>query len=300
VGLRIGRIYGPTAACKRSFAVKNGATGRKKSARPALESLETRALLSGLTSTLTTSQSVYLPGQPIQFVLTMTNNSSQAVQFGDGPSIDGFDISEGGTLVYQSNGGVNPLFIRLDTLQPGQSFTLSGTWNGVSNQQSSPPVTAGTFTVTNQLDPNGPSATFQIETPPSNAPPPITWVSPPAAPSPLSATVTANRTALRIGHSASFTLTLTNSGSQPIEIPGPSIAPSFTLEQRSNMIWRSIGTSLHSQAVEALAPGESIEFHGRWLGKPNQSGAHAIKPGLYQLIASLGEFSATATVRLTH
>jgi hypothetical protein len=279
--------------------VKNGAIRRKKSAGPALESLETRALLSGVTSTLTTSQSVYQPGQPIQFVYTMTNNSSQPVQIGDGPSIDGFDINEGGALVYQSNYGVNPLFIRLDTLQPGQSFTLSGTWNGVPNEENSPPFTAGTFTVTNQLDPNSASATFQIGTPLSDAPPPTVPISA-VAPSPVSATVSANRRALQIGHPASFTFTITNSGSEPIDVPRSSLAANFTLVQGTDMIWRSTGRSVRSQAVQALAPGQSIKIYGRWLGKPNKAGLGSIKPGFYQVTASAGEYFATATVRLTH
>jgi hypothetical protein len=277
------------------LAVKNGVIQRKKLARPHVDALETRALLSGLTSTLTTSQSVYQPGQPIQFVLTMTNNTSQAVQFGDGPSIDGFDITEGGTLVYRSNAGVNPLFIRLDTLQPGQAFTLRGTWNDVSNQEDSPSVAAGTFTVTNQLDPDGPSASFQIVTPVSVTPPPTAPVFPPAS---VSAVVSANAHTLRIGHQTSFTLTLTNTGSQSIAIPHSTMAASFSLQQGSTMIWRSTGTPLRSQAVQALAAGQSVTLHGRWLGKANQSGVRAIKPGLYQLIASAGDFSVTVTIRL--
>ena len=153
--------------------MENGARDRKKSARPRLESLETRwAPFRVLTSTLTTSQPVYQPGQSIQFVFTMTNNTSKPIQLDDGPSIDGFDVTEGGAIVYQSNAGVNPLFIRLDTLGPGQSFTLAGTWDNASNQANSPATTPGTFTVTNQLDPNGPSATFQIASPQSFISPP--------------------------------------------------------------------------------------------------------------------------------
>jgi hypothetical protein len=104
---------------------------------------------------------------------------------------------------------------------------------------------------------------------------------------------------LRIGQQARLTLTLTNSGSEPIEIPRSRKTASFTLVQGSSAIWRSIATTARSQAIEDLAPGQSIEFHGRWSGRSNQSSAHAIKPGVYHLVSSAGDFSATTTVRLT-
>ena len=130
--------------------------------RPRVEGLEQRALLSDLTISLTTDKPVYQPGQPIQFTFTETNNSNHPVNTGDGPSVDGFLVSENGPLVWQSNAGINPLFVRLITLQPGQSFTLKSTWNGVPNQDS-PILAGGTFSVTNQLAPGGASASFQIE-----------------------------------------------------------------------------------------------------------------------------------------
>jgi Intracellular proteinase inhibitor len=283
--------------------VKNRGKAGKPIMRPQIEALEGRALLSSLSDNLTTSQPVYQPGQPIQFVFTMTNTGSQPVQTAYGPSDDGFDITQDGTLVYQSNAGINPMFIRLDTLQPGQSVTLEGSWNGISNQGARSAVAAGTFTVTNQLDPNGASATFQIGDPsPLKPVTPVAPVPPdtPVAPvAPMSATIAASRRAIQIGHPASFTLTLTNSGSQPIDFAHLSGSESFTLSQGTNVIWRSTGTALRTQVVQALAPGQSIEIHGRWSGRPNRREIAAIKPGLYQLAAMAEGYTASATIRLT-
>ena len=50
-----------------------------------LERLEERALLSGLAYSLTTNESNYQPGQPIQISLTVTNTSSQPIETSRGP-----------------------------------------------------------------------------------------------------------------------------------------------------------------------------------------------------------------------
>ena len=101
-----------------------GAAAPRRKRRPRVELLEARALLSSLSTSLTTNQSVYQPGQPIQMTFTETNTINQPVTIGEGPSIDGFDVTQNGKPVWESNAGVNPLFILVKTLQPGQSLTL--------------------------------------------------------------------------------------------------------------------------------------------------------------------------------
>ena len=76
-----------------------------------LEPLEGRSLLSGLAYSLTTDQSAYQPGQPIVMTFQVTNVSTHAITVDDGPSIDGFIVSQDGAEVWRSNSGVNPLFI---------------------------------------------------------------------------------------------------------------------------------------------------------------------------------------------
>src|SRR5277367_5812819 len=67
-----------------------------------VERLEVRELLSSLAYSLTTDKSVYAVGQPVQLTFTETNTSNAPVTVTDGPSIDGFNVSEGGTTVWQS------------------------------------------------------------------------------------------------------------------------------------------------------------------------------------------------------
>ena len=53
----------------------------------------------------------------------------------------------------------------LTTLQPGQSFTETATWDGVPNEGPSGVLTCGSFTVTNANLTSTLSASFQIDTP---------------------------------------------------------------------------------------------------------------------------------------
>jgi hypothetical protein len=115
---------------------------------------------SGIAASLTTDKLVYPRGQPIRMTFTATNVTDQPLQLDVGPSIDGFEVLQNGRLVWNSNGGINPLFIMVKTLQPGQSLTLKATWDGTRNDGSA--ATGGTFTVINQLDPQGAVATVRV------------------------------------------------------------------------------------------------------------------------------------------
>jgi Intracellular proteinase inhibitor len=141
---------------------------RTRTARLRIEALEERALLSAVSESLTTSQAVYQRGQQVQLAFTITNITSHVIYLDYGPSFDGFNVTRAGKLVYQSNSGANPTLMVADPLQPGQSITLYGTWNGVSNQGTKSTPLRGKFTVTNQLDASGPSATFEIQSSPAD------------------------------------------------------------------------------------------------------------------------------------
>ena len=300
----------------------------KRMVRPRFETLEDKALLSSLAATLTTNMAVYQPGQAINITFTETNTGTSPVQVTFGPVNDGFNVTQNGNAVWQSNAGANPMYLRLDTLQPGQSIVLNETWNGVPNQTNSTTEAAGTFTVTNQLNSSGASATFQIASPasdpisspppvtipppPSNpisSPPPVTITSPPSYPisSPppaasapaVTATLATGGSTYRVGHRVLLTLTLTNSGSQPVAIDPPNTAV-FTLSRGSTVVWSSTGKKQATRAVQSLAPGQSIEIHGVWMGKPLHGALKTlIKPGVYQLEGSAGGYTASTTIRLT-
>ncbi len=127
-----------------------------------VEMIESRCLLSALAYSLTTNPSTYQVGQPVQMTFTETNTGSQPVQIAIGPVDSGFDVDQNGVTVWESNAGLQPQYLQIETLQPGQSVTLMATWNGVPNMVP-PTVLSGTFTVTNQQAPTGASASFVIE-----------------------------------------------------------------------------------------------------------------------------------------
>ena len=112
-------------------------------------------------------------------------------------------------------------------------------------------------------------------------------------------TTSANHSALRIGHNALFTLTLTNTGSQAIELPQSNTSATFTLMQGSNTVCElPRPVTLRPCNRWPLARASRFTAIGRARG--NHSRPQPIKPGVYQLIASVGEFSAATTVRLEH
>ena len=87
------------------------ALARRRKTRPGVELLESRALLSALSASLTTDQTVYQVGQPIQMTFTETNTSNQPINVDEGPSIDGFDVTHNGAPVWESNWGINPMVL---------------------------------------------------------------------------------------------------------------------------------------------------------------------------------------------
>ena len=133
---------------------------------PSVEVLEGKSLLStvpgyGLSVSLTATPETTSTGTQVVFNLTETNVTSHEVTVVEGPSNNGFIVSQNRTPVWQSNAGVQPQYLKVDMLQPGQSLTLQSTWNGQANLLPGDPSVTGTFTVVNELDKVIP-ATFSI------------------------------------------------------------------------------------------------------------------------------------------
>ena len=103
---------------------------------------------------VTTNQAVYTPGQTVKMTFTETNDSKSSIRVPIGPSIDGFTVTSGGKTVWRSNSGVEPQYIVLENLAPGESITLTATWTASA--------ATGTYVVHNQLDPDAAAATFAI------------------------------------------------------------------------------------------------------------------------------------------
>ena len=161
-----------------------------------VELLEVRTLLSDLSFTVTTDKSAYQVGQPVQLTFTETNVSNEPVTVNDGPSIDGFTVTQNGQATWESNAGNTWPNIQVVTLEPGKSLTETATWNGEPGDASSVAET-GSFSVTNQLAPQSASASFQIT-------------------SPLTYTLTTDKPAYQLGEPVQITLTATNPLNQAV------------------------------------------------------------------------------------
>ena len=226
-----------------------------------LERLEERALLSGLAYSLTTNESNYQPGQPIQISLTVTNTSSQPIKTIDGPDLDHFVVTENGVQVWESESFILPL-AGLATLQPGQSFTDTDTWNGVPDlgRPSQSVLMGGSFTLTDQSVPGAGSTNFTID-------------------SPLSYSITTDKDTYTVGQPIQITYTQTNTSSQPVTADtGPS---DFTITPggQSAPVASLPGTWTTQSPTTTLQPGQSISETAIWNGVANvglQSGANVL------------------------
>ena len=231
--------------------------GRSRCRRPRVEVLEGRALLSALAMTLTTDKAVYQAGDPITMTFTETNDSSQPVDtVGVAPN-DGFDVAENGKVVWESNAGAVPMVISMITLQPGQSHTLTATWDGVPSTGGPPVLAGGSFTVTNGLDPKGASASFQIE-------------------SPLSYSITTDKADYSVGQPIQITYTETNTSRGPLTVnTGLS---GFDITQYQTPVATVSGTDGSSPGTKTLQPGESITQTATWNGMSNMGSLQGTDP----------------------
>lgn len=243
-----------------------------------VEPLETRSLLSGLTYSLTTNQAVYQPGQPVQMTLTETNTSSSPVQgaWGGVGSV-GFTVEQNGNVVAAF---LTDPVIDSWTLQPGQSKTLTTTWNGKSMGA----YATGEFSVTSGFTPAGVSATFQIE--PASS-----------ASSPISVTVTTAHRTYKAGRPVLISVTVKNVSSREITLALNSKTVGVAILEGSTVVW-------HSPTIKAveknltLNAGQSVHVSFVWNGKPNQPGVHKLAAGTYTIEVVVGGYGGAGTFQI--
>jgi hypothetical protein len=213
-----------------------------------------------LVTSVTTDQSVYDLGQPVNMAFSETNASDQPIAVLTGPS--DFEASQDGSGVWDSSSvqiGPPPLTAasfptgetNWTTLQPGQSYTQTATWNGLPTIG---PLSnlSGTFTVTNAFDPQGDTATFTFAAPPSSQ---------------LVTSLTTDQSVYQLGQPIPLTFTETNVGTQPIQVlVGPS---GFDVQQDGAEIWNSnFPNSSENYSLETLQPGQSVTQTATWNGVP--------------------------------
>jgi len=133
-----------------------------------------------LVTSLTPDKTAYQVGQPVEITSYVTNTSSHPVTIvtTQGAS-DDFYVSQNGATIW--TGGVagtvvdpiSPSSVELGTatIQPGQSATYTVTWDGVpSSVESTANIATGTFMASIAGSPQGPTSSFQIESPSKRLP----------------------------------------------------------------------------------------------------------------------------------
>jgi hypothetical protein len=249
-----------------------------------VEHLERRTLLTGITYSLTTDQSVYQVGQPIQIAFTETNTGTQPVTVSLSPT--DFTVSqptpEYDYTVWESNPeneGQPPTSV---TLQPGQSVSQNATWDGTVTEPAIVPGTVtsyavnqfGTFTVSNPNAPNGDTATFQIT-------------------NPLQGALTSSQAIYQLGQPVQLTYAETNTSDQAVRV---SIIDPILFELFHN--GQQVSPAMDPAGVyfETIGPGQTAQhpftlvqadFGGP--DNPSLTGSFAVK--VYESAAP-GEFTA--------
>ena len=180
-----------------------------------------------LVTSVTTDQTVYSPGQPVNMTFTETNEGTEPM-----PIIIGspeFQVMQNGTVIWDTFwDSQNPLTQpSWSTLQPGQSYSQTTTWDGIPNQ-GSPGNPMGLFSVSDNFDPNADVATVQIFSPPTTP-----GQSPSgASASDVVATLSTNQGHYKFGESVHFSVILKDVSAKHIALKPNSNVAQVTVRWR--------------------------------------------------------------------
>jgi hypothetical protein len=258
-------------------------------------------ITSPLTQSVTTNQSTYQPGQPVQLTATETNTSIQAITILN--TQDQFIVmGYGGVNLPATNvSSSNPIV----TLQPGQSQTFTATWNPSGGQGSSASP-SGYYRVLFQDNFQGTtSPQFVIDSPSTNSGTtgstsgqlPGTSTSSTQNASPVTASLTTNHSTAHSGQPVRLTITLKNVTKKSERLTPDLSTDGITVLEGSTVVSRITRHLLTSKA-RTLKSGQSIQLTSTWNGKPNQAGLKTLNLGLYSVEVSEGGYSASATIRI--
>jgi hypothetical protein len=155
------------------------------------------------------------------------------------------------------------------------------------------PQATGTFSVSNRLDPNDSSATFQIVGSvyvPPKYPPPVKT-------SPVTATLVTNHGSYQPGQSVRLSMTLKNTGAAKVAIARNSALDGITVMDGSTVVFHSsrIRAAL---PVRSIKPHRSIKLALHWSGRPNQPGITKLSPGTYTVQVVKDGFVGMTNIRL--
>ena len=238
-----------------------------------------------LATSVTTDQSVYQLGQPIQLTFTETNVGTTPVQVSQGPS--SFNITQNGTQIWNSLvADLSPYQWQLGsstwaTLQPGQSYTQRGTWNGASDplRRVISPGLSQFPTKRIRAD----TATFQIVAPATNE---------------LTSAITTDKAAYDLGEPAQFTFTETNTGNQPVVVlTGPT---AFQITSNGTQLWASTAAQDMSASTtwQTLQPGQSYSQTTTWSGFDGYAVGSREGTGMLSVSNLLDPNGSSATIQI--
>ncbi len=221
----------------------------------------------GLAYSLTTDQSVYQVGEPVQMTFTETNTSDQPITIV--PALVAFNIAFEGTLIW----GNSPLYTGQPTvtLQPGQSDSQTVTWDGIDDDGGALNPW-GTFVASVSGDPQ--QVTFQV------ADPQILY------------SLTTDQSVYQVGEPVQMTFTETNTGDQPVTIDPNFVG--FTITQDGSLVWEPDSAS-SSQATVTLQPGQSYAQTVTWDGIPTDVPYNGVLNSWGTFVVSVAAFSQQTT-----
>ncbi len=243
-----------------------------------------------LITSVTTDQPIYNPGQPVTLVFTETNAGNQPV-----PIIIGtpeFQVMQNGTIIWETTWNwADPNTESWSTLQPGQSYSQTVTWDGIPNQGSAGNPT-GVFTVSDNFDPNADVATFQISSQATTSGQNLTGSSTPD----VVATLSTDRGRYKIGESVRIALTLKDASAKHIALKASKNVAQITVLEGLTEVYES------SRTLRAFTPikhGQTVKLTTTWSGKANQPGIKKLIPGTYTIQVDDDGYLASKTVRIS-
>jgi hypothetical protein len=254
-----------------------------------------------LVTSVTTDQPVYNAGQPVNLTFTETNDGTQPVLIIIGSPE--FQVVQNGTIIWDtpwdSYGPSTPL--SWSTLQPGQSYSQTATWDGIPNQGSLGSPT-GLLTVSDNFDPNADVATFQIvsqSTTPSQNPSGASASSQNpsgASASDVLATLSTGQGRYKLGESVHISLILKDVSAKHIALKPNRNVAQITVLAGSTEVYESSRTL---RAIKPMKPDHTIKLTTLWSGKANQPGVKKLSPGTYTIQVADDGYVASKTVRIS-
>jgi hypothetical protein len=242
-----------------------------------------------LVTKIATDKAVYVVGQPVTLTFTETNHGVQPLSVLTGPTE--FEVTQNGTSVWAlsppSPNAAQPTWL---TLQPGQSYSQTATWNG-SN------AATGTFAVSDPFDPSGSSATFQILTTSPSGGSNGGGGSKTPTPSPVDAMLSTRRHKYKLGQRIALSLILKDVSATRVAITPRLSTETVTVQLGSTLVYET-ARKVRVPRPATIKPGHVLKLTTAWSGKANQAGIKNLSPGTYTITVDDNGYSAKATVQL--